>query len=287
MTYKNTIGLVGLTVALAMPIAGAQAFDDATYPDLKGQWHRAVVPAPRFDQSKPPGRGQGAPLTAEYQAKFEANLEDMAEGGQGDFPTYTCLVPGMPMMMTAYEPMEIIVTPEATHILIDHVYDAHRRIFTDGRDWPKEDEPAFEGYSVGRWIDEDGDGRFDVLAVETRNFKGPRAYDNSGLLLHDDNQSIITERIFLDKADPNILHDEITVIDHALTRPWTVMKSYRRDPSLRPEWHEDVCAEGNQHVRIGKESYYFSADGYLMPTKKDQAPPDLKYFKRSTNASPK
>jgi hypothetical protein len=287
MAYKSTIGLIGLTVALAMPIAGAQAFDDASYPDLKGQWHRAIVPAPRFDQSRPPGRGQGAPLTVEYQAKFEANLKDMAEGGQGDLPTYTCLAPGMPMMMTAYEPMEIIVTPETTHILIDHVYDAHRRIFTDGRDWPEDDEPAFEGYSVGRWIDEDGDGRFDMLVVETRNFKGPRAYDNSGLLLHDDNQSVIKERIFLDTADPNILYDEITVIDHALTRPWTVMKSYRRDPSLRPEWHEDVCSEGNQHVRIGKESYYFSADGYLMPTKKDQVPPDLKYFKRSTNAAPK
>jgi hypothetical protein len=33
-------------------------------------------------------------------------------------------------------------------------------------------------------------------------------------------------------------------------------------------------------VQIGKESYYLSADGLLMPTRKDQPPPDLKYFKR-------
>src|SRR5262245_40378634 len=39
--------------------------------------------------------------------------------------------------------------------------------------------------------------------------------------LHFDNQSIFKERFHLDKADPNILHDEITVIDHALTRPWS------------------------------------------------------------------
>ena len=96
-------------------------------------------------------------------------------------------------------------------------------VFTDGRDWPTDVEPAYAGYSIGRWIDEDGDGRYDVLEVETRGpFKGPRAYDATGLPLHFDNQSIFKERFHLDKADPNILHDEITVIDHALTRPWTV-----------------------------------------------------------------
>ncbi len=267
-----------LAAVLSIATTAALAFEDAAYPDLKGQWHRPVSPGP-FDPSKPPARGQEAPLTEEYRAIFEANLKDMAEGGQGSYPTFTCLVPGMPMMMTAYEPMEIIVLPEITHIRIDHVYDSHRRIFTDGRDWPIEGEPSFEGYSIGRWIDEDGDGRFDVLVVETRDFKGPRPYDNSGLMLHPDNRSILKERIFLDPTDRNILHDEITVIDNALTRPWTVMKTYRRDPNPQPVWHENICEEGNQHVRIGKEAYYFSADHLLMPTKKNQAPPDLRYFR--------
>jgi CheY-like chemotaxis protein len=49
-----------------------------------------------------------------------------------------------------------------------------------------------------------------VLQVETRGpFKGPRAYDASGLPLHFDNQSVFMERILLDRADPNILHDPI------------------------------------------------------------------------------
>jgi hypothetical protein len=60
------------------------------------------------------------------------------------------------------------------------------------------------------------------LLVETRGFKGPRAYEETGLPLHVDNQSIFIERIRRDKSNPNILHDEITSIDHALTRPWTV-----------------------------------------------------------------
>src|SRR6202040_1615338 len=130
--------------------------------------------------------------------------------------------PGLPRVMNAYAPFEIIVTPNATHMLMDHIHDS-RRIFTDGRDWPEEIEPSFAGYSIGKWIDEDGDGRYDVLEVETRGFKGPRSFDSTGLPLHRDNQTVVKERIYRDKADPNVLYDEITTIDHALTRPWTAI----------------------------------------------------------------
>ena len=40
------------------------------------------------------------------------------------------------------------------------------------------------------------------------------------------------------------------------------------------------CSEDNHHVWVGKDDYFVSADGYLMPTKKDQPPPDLRYFKK-------
>ncbi len=60
--------------------------------------------------------------------------------------------------------------------------------------------------------------------------KGPRSYDSTGLPLHQDNQTVVKERIYLDKADPNMLYDDITVIDHALTRPWTITKKYVRNP---------------------------------------------------------
>ena len=49
----------------------------------------------------------------------------------------------------------------------------------------------------------------------------------------------------------------------------------------QPYWREDVCAEGNNHVGIGNENYFLSADGYLMPAKKDQSPPDLRYFNQT------
>ena len=44
---------------------------------------------------------------------------------------------------------------------------------------------------------------------------------------------------------------------------------------------EAICAEGNEHLRIGKENYMLSPDGLLMPTKKDQTPPDLRYFNKA------
>jgi hypothetical protein len=179
--------------------------------------------------------------------------------------------------MSTIFPMEIVVTPKTTHLISE--YTMPRRIYTDGRDFPAEIEPGFNGYSIGKWVDEDGDGRYDVLEVETRGLKGPRTYEASGLPFHTDNEAVIKERIFVDKSNPDLLHDEITSYDHALTRPWTVMKTYKRDPN--PIWFQNHCSEDNRHVTIGDQDYVLSFDGYLMPAKKDQAPPDLKYFKQT------
>jgi len=173
--------------------------------------------------------------------------------------------------------MEIIVMPEVTHILMGFLNE-NRRIFTDGRGWTPDIEPSVAGTSIGHWIDTAGSGRYDLLDVETRGFKGLRTLDSTAIPLHKDNQSIIKERIYSDTADRDILHDEITVIDHAFTRPWTVMKDYRRSKEARPHWRDSTCLEENQHVRIGADSYMLSADGLLMPAKKDQLPPDLRYF---------
>jgi hypothetical protein len=183
----------------------------------------------------------------------------------------------MPTMMTLYRPMEIIVLPDTTYIRIDHTHQSHRRIFTDGRDWPKDVLPSFRGYSIGKWLDTDGDGKFDVLEVETRFLKGPRALDPAGMPTHEDNKSIVKERIYFDKAVPEFLHDEITLIDNAFTRPWTVLKTYRRTAEQHPDWPEDSC-DSEGMVMVGKETYFRSADGTIMPTSTTQPPPDLRYF---------
>jgi hypothetical protein len=285
MIDRSAAGTIALAAVLTMAVGPVRAADESKYPDWKGQWTRFIVRGlpgqGSHDQTRPGGYGQQAPLTPEYQAVLDASLADQARGGLGNFPTAKCFPAGMPHMMMAFGPQEYVITPQTTYILIN--WDDHnRRIFTDGRDWPARIEPTFSGYSIGRWIDEDGDGRFDVLEVETRGpFKGPRAYDATGLPLHFDNQSVFKERIHLDKADRNTLHDEITVIDHALTRPWTVDKRYIRNSDPQPSWPEYYCGENNAQVTLGAEHYFLGGDGNLMPTRKDQPPPDLKYFKQT------
>jgi hypothetical protein len=277
MQYRSAMAALALLAAVFTAPAQTLAWNETSYPDFKGQW-RAIGDPGRFDPSKDPGPAQQAPLTPEYQTLYEASLRDQAAGGPG--PAQSCISPGMPRVANGYGQMEVIVTPRTTYIAVEHIND-NRRIYTDGRPWPAELEPTALGYSIGSWIDTDGDGRYDVLEVETRGFAGPRTFDDSGIPLHADDQTIVRERISLDKSNPDIFHDEVTVLDHALTRPWTVTKSYRRSPDRQPYWREVVCAETNNHIAIGKQDYMLSPDGQLMPTRKDQPPPDLRYFNRS------
>ena len=277
MLHKCSLTALIVAAELTLTIGSAAAFDDSKYPDWSGQWLRPSGVGTQWDQTRPSGLAQQAPLTPEYQARLAASVADQARGGQGEDSRVSCITAGMPRIMTGTRPFELVVLPEVTYVYGEG--NMPRRIYTDGRSFPTNEEPTFMGYSVGKWIDEDGDGKYDVLEVETRDFKGPRTYENSGMRLHDDNASVIKERFFLDKANRDLLHIEITSIDHALTKPWTVLKSFRRERKVL--WAEYDCAESNNHVMVGKEYYFLSGDGYLMPTRKDQPPPDPRYFKTS------
>src|SRR5262249_15846252 len=181
---------------------------------------------------------------------------------------------GMPRIMIGIQPLEIVITPQATYVMLE-LFNQLRRIYTDGRDWPDEFPRSTLGYSIGQWTDTDGDGRYDTLTVETRGLSGWRAYDSSGIPFDADGKAVIKERITLDKSNPNVLRNEITVIDNALTRPWTVNRSYKRNPEPQPAWIEYVCTEDNHHVVIGKENYVVNGEGYLMPVPKGHPPPNL------------
>lgn len=211
MLYRNSIGVVALAAVFVTAVAGARAHDETKYPDWSGQWLRTG--GIQWDPSKPIGRGQQAPLTPEYQAIFEASLADQTAGGVGNDARYSCFPVGMPRLMSVIFPMEFIFSPKITYVLFEN--NMPRRIYTDGRNWPKDPEPTFAGYSIGKWIDEDGDSRFDVLEVETRYMKGPRTFEGTGLPLHKDNQTVVKEKFYLDKSNADLLRDEITTIDHA------------------------------------------------------------------------
>src|ERR1700682_5885559 len=98
MKCCNMIGAIAVA-ALAMLIGGAQAFDDAKYPDWKGQWGRFSVSGlpgqPSFDQTKGWGPYQQAPLTPEYQKVLEESMADQENGGLCNYSTARCLPGGM------------------------------------------------------------------------------------------------------------------------------------------------------------------------------------------------
>ena len=81
---------VAVAAALMMTIGGAQAAD-AKYPRLEGPVEPLLVPGVggqgAFDQTKPWGLGQQAPLTPEYQKVLEDSMADQAKGGLGNYPT--------------------------------------------------------------------------------------------------------------------------------------------------------------------------------------------------------
>jgi hypothetical protein len=265
-----------LGLGIALPLVAAAAQDASRLPDWKGQWIRTG--AGSFDPGKPPGLRQDAPLTPEYQAILEASIAAQGAGGQGNDPMARCIPPGMPRMMINYGlGMEFVVTPPTTYLLFGEPMRQLRRIYTDGRPWPVTIVPTFSGYSIGRWEGDDRNGHAAELVVETRGLRGPRSYDSNGAPFHADNQTIVEERMHLDPAKPDVLYDDITVLDHALTRPWSVRRSYRRE--RHPVWLETICGEVEPQVRIGAEDYYVTSDGVLMPTRKDQPPPDLRNFK--------
>ena len=260
MLDRNWFATIALVMGLFALPAGAQVIDFGKYPDWKGQWARAPVLGvasfkygPPWDPAKPETRAQQAPLTAEYQAVFEANLADQAAGGPGTWYGHTCRGHDFPAIMSVFFPMEIVMLPDTTYITANEIHVYVRRFFIDGREWPETIEPAFlGGLSIGKWIDEDGHGRHDTLEFETRGFKDPRAIDLSGIPLHEDNQTVIKERIYLDKADRTLLHNQIAIFDHALTRPWTAIKDCRRNGNPRPAWSEQECAEGQAQCRSAR-----------------------------------
>src|SRR5215831_15558162 len=111
-----TCAVAAAVAATVMMMGAVEAAAAATYPDWKGAWARWVPPRstrdpgnggtgftaggqPSFDQTKPWGLGQQAPLTAEYQKVLEDSLEDQANGGLGNYYTSRCLPSGMPRIM--------------------------------------------------------------------------------------------------------------------------------------------------------------------------------------------
>src|SRR5262249_22725305 len=131
MCNRSTIGalapkLAPLAAALAMVVSAVAAGEEIKYPDWKGQW-RGVLRVgtfggqPSFDPTKPWGKGQQAPLTPEYEAILETNLKSQEQGSFFDWRGANCLGFGMPLIAYGFQPIQFILPPETTYMLVDCV----------------------------------------------------------------------------------------------------------------------------------------------------------------------
>jgi len=189
---------------------------------LTGTWDR-YHPAglklnPRFTSTIPVPTEP--PLKPKYLAEWRARLKASHEAdlrGQPFFSGYDqCLPDGMPAMMMAMFPMQVLETPGQITI-IEEAYRQVRYIYLGEKQVPIADaEPGFWGHSVGHW---DGD----TLIVNTVGIKeNVRFHD----VPHSD-QMQIDERIHL--LTPDRFEDRITVTDPVyLTGPWTFTWEYQR-----------------------------------------------------------
>jgi len=237
--YALGCALAALALTLGAPRSATSAAA-ASPPNITGQWARypGFARTPPDPKLVPPPAGKLL-LKTEYAGPYEkrraAERESDLRGEPIAAPGTDCLPYGMPEMMSAIYPLEILQTPGQVTIIAEAMSQV-RRIFLDKPQGKiGEIAPGYYGHSVGRW-------EGDTLIVDTIGVK-PSVLGHSEMP-HSD-QMRITERFHL--VSPDILHDEITVEDPVvLEKPWTFTFGYRRLPSY--EMLEYVCENNHEYV---------------------------------------
>ena len=235
------LGCAAAFALLAAAAAPQQAYGaTATTPDLTGQWARypgfaRTPPDPKLVPA-PPGKLLLKPACAgPYEKRRAEERESDLKGEPIAAPGTDCLPYGMPEMMSAIYPLEILQTAGQVTIIAEAMSQV-RRIFL-GKPQLKMGEaaPSFYGHSVGHW-------EGDTLVVDTIGVK--ESVLGHSEMPHSD-QMRITERFRL--VTPDILHDEITVTDPVvLEKPWTFTFGYRRLQNY--EMLEYVCENNHEYV---------------------------------------
>ena len=131
-------------------------------------------------------------------------------------------------------------------ILYESPNSPHRTVYTDGRDLPKDPDPTWLGYSIGRW---DGD----TLVITTTGFNDRGWLDSAG---HPQTESLrLTER--LHRRDFGHMDFEMTIDDpKVFTRPFTIKT--QRLLAADTDIFEDVCEnERDQTHMSGGEGLRF------------------------------
>ena len=189
-------------------------------PDLSGIW-RGAGPIYRFNIAQDL-------KTEDIQPWAEALFLERVRNNRKDSPLARCLPVSVPFH-NFFNLTRIVQTPMLSVIIYESPNSPHRTVFTDGRDLPKDPNPSFLGYSVGRW---DGD----TFVVTTTGFNDLGWLDSAG---HPQTESLrLTER--MRRRDFGHMDFEMTIDDpKVFTRPFSIKTE--RLLAADTDLLEDVC----------------------------------------------
>lgn len=202
-------------------------------PDLSGLWERA----PGINQRRAAGLAMGPnledfmrpgetipPLLPAAEALYQKRRANF----MADRPSARCLPHGIPDQMLIRVPMKIVQHPGLTLILYEE-FARFRQIFTDGRGFPAVANPAWLGYSIGRWEGE-------WFVVDTRGFNDKSWLDDSG---RPHSEALHTIERF-HRRDFGHMDVEVTIDDpQAYTKAWSFPLQFGFLADT--EMIEDVC----------------------------------------------
>jgi len=227
-------------------------------PDMSGVWQNIRIPGgagARGAAPAPPlasldevpeatfgnagsGFKDGLPLQPWAADLVKMRMADNSK----DNPDAHCLPMGFMQFHNHPQLRKIVQTPKVFILMYEANYGL-RQIFTDARSLPKDPDPWWYGYSVGKW-------EGDTLVVQTIGFTDDTATGPLWLDVRGDpltSAAKVTERF----RRPNYgnLEIEITVDDRkAYTRPWTVSVKQRL---VEREMNEFICEERDASHYVG------------------------------------
>ena len=250
-TFRRLVTAASLAALLSIaPCAQAQWFKIPTpnAPRTADGKVNLTAPAPHLPDGKMDLSGIWEPTGFRYltsldsdgiQIEFQpwaliAFLRSQANKGRDD-PDANCTFPGVPRIDAVPGPVKIVQNPG----LITFLYEAfttYRQIHTDGRALPKDPNPTWLGYSVGKW-------EGDTLVVDSLGFNDKTWLDNAA---HVHSEALrVTERFH--RRDFGHIDIQITIDDpKTYLRPWTVTEELHLVPDS--ELIEFVCVENNKDV---------------------------------------
>lgn len=205
-------------------------------PNISGTWERTPDDWFGEDPDDPVLPGGPMPLKEPYASRYSELKKKQAEANRAGTPLATtsakCLPEGMPTLMAALFPIQIIYDDNNVIVLGEYLQQVRRIILNEPLPPLDELDPVYQGHSRGRW-------QGDTLVVETRAIRTDVTFYD---VPHSEGVKI-TERIRL--TAPDHLQNRVTIEDpQILSKPYEFTFEYKRSDYRIEEY---VC-ENNQIV---------------------------------------